>query len=156
MSRPASRRAQPNVVLINCDDLGYGDLGCYGSPVNRTPAIDRLAAEGLRLDSFYSASPVCSPSRGALLTGCYPQRIGFGGFDGLPVLMPGQDLGLAPDEASLDAMLSAAGYRTHGIRSGPMRPPLPVCAWTKRVTAGSAVRPSRGQCQATSGFSPSR
>ncbi|MEM1335176.1 MAG: sulfatase-like hydrolase/transferase, partial [Actinomycetota bacterium] len=77
---------RPNVVLINCDDLGYGDLGCYGSTRNHTPALDRLAAEGLRLTSFYTASPVCSPARGALLTGCYPPRIGFGSFDGLPVL----------------------------------------------------------------------
>ena len=54
--------ARPNIVLINCDDLGYGDLGCYGSIRNSTPAIDSLAADGLRLDAFYMASPVCSPS----------------------------------------------------------------------------------------------
>ena len=93
---PAPEAPRPNVVLINCDDLGYGDLGCYGSTLNATPALDRMAAEGLRLDSFYMASPVCSPSRGALLTGCYPPRIGFGDFDGLPVLFPGQACGLAP------------------------------------------------------------
>ncbi|MEO5901886.1 MAG: sulfatase [Ilumatobacteraceae bacterium] len=103
---------RPNVVLINCDDLGYGDLGCYGSQLNATPALDRLAAEGLRLDSFYMASPVCSPSRAALLTGCYPPRIGFGDFDGLPVLFPGQALGLPPSEISLGRLLSNAGYRT--------------------------------------------
>ena len=103
---------QPNVVLINCDDLGYGDLGCYGSTLHATPALDRMAAEGLRLDSFYMASPVCSPSRGALLTGCYPPRIGFGAFDGLPVLFPGQPVGLAPSEVSLGRLLSDAGYRT--------------------------------------------
>ena len=103
---------RPNVVLINCDDLGYGDLGCYGSTQNATPTLDRMAAEGLRLDSFYMASPVCSPSRGAMLTGCYPPRIGFGDFDGLPVLFPGQALGLAPTEVTLATMLAAAGYRT--------------------------------------------
>ncbi len=103
---------RPNVVLINCDDLGYGDLGCYGSTLHATPALDRMAAEGLRLDSFYMASPVCSPSRGALLTGCYPPRIGFGDFDGLPVLFPGQAVGLAPSEISLGRLLSDAGYRT--------------------------------------------
>ena len=59
---------RPNIILMNCDDMGYGDLGCYGSGINRTPAIDRLAAEGLRLTDFYMASPVCSPSRGAMLT----------------------------------------------------------------------------------------
>jgi arylsulfatase A-like enzyme len=103
------------VVLINCDDLGYGDLGCYGSTRNQTPAIDRLAAEGLRFDSFYMASPVCSPSRGALLTGCYPPRIGFGSFDGLPVLFPGQGIGLADTEVTLATVLREAGYRTQMI-----------------------------------------
>jgi arylsulfatase A len=103
---------RPNVVLINCDDLGYGDLGCYGSTANDTPALDQMAAEGLRLDSFYMASPVCSPSRGALLTGCYPPRIGFGSFDGLPVLFPGQAIGLPATEISLGRLLSDAGYRT--------------------------------------------
>lgn len=108
-------RGQPNVVLINCDDLGYGDLGCYGSPLNKTPALDRLADEGLRFDSFYMASPVCSPSRGALLTGCYPPRFGFGQFDGMSVLFPGQRVGLPPSEISLGRLLSSAGYRTQMI-----------------------------------------
>lgn len=61
---------RPNIILINCDDMGYGDLGCYGSELNRTPAIDKLAAEGMRFTDFYMASPVCSPSRGAMMTGC--------------------------------------------------------------------------------------
>lgn len=112
---PTTRGRRPNVVLINCDDLGYGDLGCYGSTSNATPGIDKLAAEGIRFDSFYMASPVCSPSRGALLTGCYPPRIGFGSFDGLPVLFPGQGLGLPPGEVSLATMLAAAGYRTQMV-----------------------------------------
>ncbi|MDQ6697757.1 MAG: sulfatase [Actinomycetota bacterium] len=115
MTDPTAGGRRPNVVLINCDDLGYGDLGCYGSPLNKTPAIDALAADGLRFDSFYMASPVCSPSRGALLTGCYPPRIGFGSFDGLPVLFPGQAMGLPDTEVSLGALLSAAGYRTQMI-----------------------------------------
>ncbi len=106
---------RPNVLLINCDDLGYGDLGCYGSTRNATPAIDRLAAEGVRFTDFYQASPVCSPSRAALLTGCYPPRIGFGSFDGLPVLFPGQGIGLARDEVTLARVLSEAGYRTEMI-----------------------------------------
>ena len=61
---------KPNIVLINCDDLGYGDIGCYGSTLNSTPHLDRLAAEGKRFTDFYMAAPVCSPSRGAMLTGC--------------------------------------------------------------------------------------
>ncbi|MHC4506986.1 MAG: sulfatase-like hydrolase/transferase, partial [Planctomycetota bacterium] len=73
---------KPNIVLINCDDLGCGDLGCYGSGVNATPHLDRMAAEGVRFTDFYMASPVSSPSRGGMLTGCYPPRIGFGSFEG--------------------------------------------------------------------------
>lgn len=114
MSRRDEGR-RPNVVLINCDDLGYGDLGCYGSTANSTPAIDALAAGGTKFDSFYMASPVCSPSRAAMLTGCYPPRIGFGSFDGLPVLFPGQGLGLPPSEVTLASALSNAGYRTQMI-----------------------------------------
>lgn len=104
--------SRPNIVVINCDDLGYGDLGCYGSEANETPTLDRLAAEGLRLTDFYMASSVCSPSRGALLTGCYPPRIGFGSFEGLPVLFPGQPVGLPDTETSMGRMLSDAGYAT--------------------------------------------
>ena len=102
----------PNVLLINCDDLGFGDLGCYGSTRNTTPAIDRLATEGTRFTSLYMASPVCSPSRSALLTGCYPPRIGFGSFDGLPVLFPGMGIGLPDSEVSLARVLRDAGYAT--------------------------------------------
>jgi arylsulfatase A-like enzyme len=103
---------QPNIVLINCDDLGYGDLGCYGSEVNKTPAIDRMAAEGMRFTDFYMASPVCSPSRGAMLTGSYPPRIGFGSFDGRWVLFPGQGLGLNPEEITIARLLKDEGYAT--------------------------------------------
>ena len=63
----------PNIVMIYVDDLGYGDLGCYGSSI-RTPNLDRMAAEGVRFTQFYSANPVCSPARAALLTGRYPTR----------------------------------------------------------------------------------
>ena len=102
----------PNVILINCDDLGWGDLACYGHPLHRTPWLDRLAAEGMRFTDFTMASPVCSPSRGAMLTGCYPKRIGFGEFDGRWVLFPGQPVGLDPRETTIASMLKAAGYAT--------------------------------------------
>jgi arylsulfatase A len=103
---------QPNIILINCDDLGYGDLGCYGSTINKTPAIDKMAAEGMRFTDFYMASPVCSPSRGAMLTGCYPPRISFGAFDGRWVLFPGQPLGLNPDEITIAKLLKQQNYAT--------------------------------------------
>lgn len=102
----------PNIILINCDDLGYGDLGCYGSQVNATPHLDRIAAEGCRFTDFYMASPVCSPSRGAMLTGCYPRRIGFGSFEGRAVLFPGQGVGLAPAEKTIAGILRDQGYAT--------------------------------------------
>ncbi len=103
---------KPNIILINCDDLGYGDLGCYGSQKNDTPYLDKLAKEGIRFTDFYMASPVCSPSRGAMLTGCYPPRIGFGSFHGEIVLFPGFDIGLDPDEITIADVLRGAGYRT--------------------------------------------
>lgn len=65
---------KPNFILININDLGYGDIGPFGSKLNRTPNLDRLAREGRRLTSHYAA-PVCSPSRAALMTGCYPKRV---------------------------------------------------------------------------------
>lgn len=98
---------QPNILLINCDDMGYGDLGCYGSAVNKTPTIDALVREGMRFTSFYAASPVCSPSRAALMTGCYPPRVGIN-----TVLFPGDAEGLDPAECTLGRALKDAGYAT--------------------------------------------
>ncbi len=107
----------PNIILINCDDLGYGDLGCYGSERNDTPHLDRLAAEGMRFTGFYMASPVCTPSRGAMLTGCYPPRIGFGAFDNghSLVLFPGDRQGLDPKEQTFARLLKDRGYATQII-----------------------------------------
>ncbi|MBW7460857.1 sulfatase-like hydrolase/transferase, partial [Paenibacillus sepulcri] len=67
-----NNRQKPNILIIYCDDLGYGDLGCYGSETAKTPHLDRLASEGIRFTNWYSNSPVCSPSRAALLTGRHP------------------------------------------------------------------------------------
>jgi len=103
---------RPNIVLINCDDLGWGDLGVTGHPLHRTPHIDLLAAEGMRFTDFYQGSPLCSPSRGALLTGCYPPRIGFDAFEGQGVLFPGQGVGLVAREETLADLLKARGYAT--------------------------------------------
>jgi len=101
---------QPNIILINADDLGYGDLGCYGSTVNDTPHLDKMAAGGLRLTNFYQASPVCSPSRAAMMTGCYPPRVGMN-----KVLFPGEGIGLNPSEVTIAKMLKNAGYATMHI-----------------------------------------
>jgi len=117
---------KPNILLINCDDLGYGDLGCYGSPKNHTPHLDALARGGMRLTDFYAASPVCSASRAALLTGCYPQRIGFGYHS---VLFPGAAKGLHPEETTLGGQLKKAGYATKIIgkwHCGDQPPFLPT------------------------------
>lgn len=103
---------QPNIVLVNCDDLGYGDPCCYGSTKNDTPHIDALCKDGMKFTDFYMASPVCSPSRAAMMTGCYPPRISFGNLDGDIVLFPGQDIGLNPEEKTIAALLRDAGYAT--------------------------------------------
>jgi arylsulfatase A len=103
---------KPNIIIIFADDLGYGDLGCYGSEVNRTPRLDRMAAEGMRLTDFYVASPVCSPSRAALMTGCYPKRIGLDSGHDFMVLLPGDPIGLHPGEITLARILKDAGYTT--------------------------------------------
>ncbi|MBT7854247.1 MAG: sulfatase-like hydrolase/transferase, partial [Opitutae bacterium] len=70
---------QPNVILMMADDLGYNDLSCYGSERQKTPVLDKLAAEGIRLTDFYAGATVCTPSRMALLTGAYPPRVGWRG-----------------------------------------------------------------------------
>ncbi|QDU27074.1 Arylsulfatase [Anatilimnocola aggregata] len=99
-----------NVIVIFADDLGYGDLGCYGSPTIRTPHLDRMAAEGLRFTDFYSASEVCTPSRAALLTGRYPIRSGMCG--NRRVLFPSSKGGLPPEEITIAEALRDQGYAT--------------------------------------------
>lgn len=105
-------KEKPNILLINCDDMGYGDLGCYGSRCNHSPHVDALAERGVLFTDFYAASPVCSPSRGALMTGCYPNRIGFSSFEGKAVLMPGHGIGISHEELTLPQAIKQAGYRT--------------------------------------------
>src|SRR5688572_32907996 len=103
----------PNVILILCDNLGYGDVGCYGSKLHRTPHIDRLAAEGMRFTDAYAASGVCTPSRAALMTGCYPRRVNLHVSDtGGAVLQPVSPKGLHPDEITLAELLKSKGYST--------------------------------------------
>ncbi len=105
--QPASR---PNIIVITVDDLGYADIGPFGSTKHRTPHLDRMAREGRRLTSFYAA-PVCSPSRAALMTGCHPKRA-------LPiphVLFPVAATGLAPEEVTIAEVLASAGYATAAV-----------------------------------------
>ena len=104
----AQENTNLNVIVIFTDDQGYQDLGCFGSPDIRTPRIDQMAEEGMRLTSFYSANPVCSASRAALLTGCYPKRV----LAEKTVLFPRDREGLNPAETTIADMFKEAGYAT--------------------------------------------
>lgn len=107
--RPASAADQPNVVILFADDMGYGDLGCYGHPRIRTPNLDQLASDGIRLTSFVTGS-WCVPSRTQLITGRYKPRVRFGGGTGAD-----GNGGLPDSEWTLAEALKDAGYRTHMI-----------------------------------------
>lgn len=104
---------RPNFVIVFCDNLGYGDVGCFGSHLHRTPQLDALARQGMRLTDFYSASGVCTPSRASLLTGCYPRRVGLDRTtpDGA-VLRPVSTNGLHPAEMTIAELLKPLGYHT--------------------------------------------
>jgi arylsulfatase A len=112
--------APPNIVLILADDLGFADVGCYGAPDTKTPAIDRLAAGGLKFNHFYAMAPQCTPSRVSILTGRYPQRTGgmecaigtgnVGRYDEAEALAAEGELGLPPQLAVLAPSLKTAGY----------------------------------------------
>jgi arylsulfatase A len=102
---------KPNIIIILADDLGYGDLGCYGHPSIRTPNIDRMAREGLRFTDFYSTAEVCTPSRAALLTGRYPVRSGMCG-DKRRVLPTNAERGLPASEITIAEALKTRGYAT--------------------------------------------
>ena len=103
-----SNAAKPNFIIIFADDQGYGDLSCFGSKTIQTPNIDRLAKEGRKFTSFMVASPVCTPSRAALLTACYPKRVGMHQH----VLFPSSTKGLHPDEHTIADHLKQQGYAT--------------------------------------------
>jgi len=102
--------AQPNILLIYVDDLGYGDLGSYGHPVLETPNIDALAKDGLRLTNYYAPSALCSPSRAGLLTGRYPYRTGIKSW-----IPEGSDIYLHAEEITLAEILQSVGYATAHI-----------------------------------------
>ena len=100
---------RPNIVLILCDDLGYGDLGCYGNRIIRTPNVDALAGRGVRFTQFYTTSPVCSPTRTAIMTGDYPQRFGIHHAD-MPESLPRYPL--PAGAVTISAILKKTGYAT--------------------------------------------
>ncbi len=111
----------PNVVIIFTDDQGYQDVGCFGSPLIRTPNLDRMAAEGMRFTNFYVAASVCTPSRAALMTGCYPQRVNMNVVSrvingeergGAVVLFQNSNRGLHPNEVTVAEILRRRGYAT--------------------------------------------
>jgi len=116
---------RPNLVIIFTDDQGYGDLGCFGGEHVYTPSIDQMAKEGIRLTSFYVAAPLCTPSRAALMTGCYPRRVSMEPPSSLAVALPNippgkrfpvclaaDGNGLNPDEITLAEIAGSVGYRT--------------------------------------------
>jgi len=122
VSATASAGRRPNILLIIADDLGYGDLGCYGCTDIRTPVIDKLAEQGVRCTNFYSNAPECTPMRAALMTGRYQHRVGglecaigignVGRYDDAIRLRARNELGLPVEETSIARMVKRAGYAT--------------------------------------------
>ena len=96
-----------NIIHIVGDDVGYDDLSCYGAPKIKTPNLDKLASQGMRFTSFYAPAPTCTPTRAALMTGCYAQRVGL-----QRVLFPNDNLGLSDKEITIAQLLKARGYAT--------------------------------------------
>lgn len=103
---------KPNIIIIFTDDQGYGDLSCFGSKYVNTPRIDKMAEEGVKMTSFYVAAPVCTPSRAALMTGCYPTRVDMAVGSRNAVLLSADSKGLNPNEMTIAEMLKSAGYKT--------------------------------------------
>ncbi|UCG49581.1 MAG: sulfatase [Phycisphaerales bacterium] len=116
----------PNFIIILCDNLGYGDIGCFGSKLHRTPNIDRMAAEGMRFTDFYATSGVCTPSRASLMTGCYPRRVNMHVDErGGAVLRPVAGKGLNPEEITIAKLLKTRGYATACIGKWHLGDQLP-------------------------------
>jgi len=112
-SKEKDEESLPNIILIFTDDLGYGDLGCYGSSLNKTPNIDQLAASGVLFTDFYAASGLCTPSRASLLTGSYPIRNNMEqNYRGECVCFPVDEKGLHPDEVTMAELLKQKDYAT--------------------------------------------
>jgi len=118
--------SRPNFIVILCDNLGYGDIGCFGSALHKTPNIDRMAVAGMRFTDFYATSGVCTPSRASLMTGCYPRRVNMHiADDGGSVLRPVSKKGLNPEEVTIAELLKARGYATACIGKWHLGDQLP-------------------------------
>ncbi|SHF49833.1 Arylsulfatase A [Arenibacter palladensis] len=118
----------PNFIVIFIDDMGYADIGPFGSKLNRTPNLDKMADEGMRLTSFYAAA-LCTPSRASIMTGSYPKRVGLMQGSWHAVLMPGDEHGLNPDEITMAEVLKQEGYSTGIVGKwhlGDQKPFLPT------------------------------
>ncbi|MGB7161248.1 MAG: sulfatase [Tepidisphaeraceae bacterium] len=114
----------PNIIHIVGDDVGYDDIGCFGARKIKTPNLDKLASQGLRFTSFYAPSPTCTPTRAALMTGCYAERVGVN-----RVLFPNDNIGLHPSEVTIAELLKGKGYATACIGKwhlGHLPPHLPT------------------------------
>ena len=112
----SSKSNKPNFILVFCDDLGYADIGPFGAKDHSTPALDKMAKEGMKLSDFYSTCPVCTPSRASLMTGCYPRRVNMHVDEkNLCVLFPGAKKGLNPNEITVAEILKEQGYVTKCI-----------------------------------------
>jgi arylsulfatase A-like enzyme len=109
-----SKSATPNILIFLVDDLGYGDTGVYGNSTIESPHIDSLAHDGARYTQMYSAAPICTPSRGGLLTGRYPVRLGLTSDDNRfrTFNSPGQPGGIPHDETTMGEVAQQLGYRT--------------------------------------------
>jgi len=126
-TQSAPDTSKPNIIFIYADDLGYGDFGCYGSKVNRTPNIDQLARDGIRFTDFYSAAPNSSPSRAALLTGRYPIRMGINDVFHPPSFLWHSDFRNQNQPGIASTRVSNRNYRQMAFRH-----PTPIPAAPKR------------------------
>lgn len=111
-SKEGTPVSNPNILFILADDLGYGELGCYGQEVLQTPRIDKMAAEGMRFTQFYAGSTVCAPSRGALMTGQHTGHITNRANRSYPVGAPKERIAIKPSDTTIAMLLKNAGYRT--------------------------------------------
>ena len=112
--RKRRRDGQPNILFVLVDDLGWSDLGCYGSRTYETPHVDRLAQQGMRFSDCYAAGPVCSPTRASILTGKYPARTGITTY----LLSPKRDPPNVAHHLALDEFTIADAFQKHGYATG--------------------------------------